>query len=508
MEENCVLRLLPLLESHDVGQSYEACVLAGVMISTLASKPRCAEPLLRQRVVSFCALLHRKHPDQHGIAQICSTILMKLSVYQQIQANLAETQAVHVISNICSSAVASNDAHIRMCGTVLIRNLTLSVTEHLSVFYDDFDPTNEDLTEGEEGWQSAQAITESSSPDEPKVGRIAERHLLHGVKFLQQEIARTVPKIDGHNGLSDCNIRSLQEACTAIANLSTIKPFRAAMVRLQIIPSLLRVFELTQHAPTIRVPPILRSICSATLHILATEEDAVVHNQTLLVPSLLDILRQTDEELHQVRYECEKVSMPPALTSTREDISDDGSSSSLPDVASMLRSPRPLVATTACIKQTYRDPRWTIYLVKTMVSSSIMVPQLEKKQIRPIGLPRLSPVDVDPDASATDAQVSDAQSRSDDDTRTARYLLQAPMLKFTEFLSDCGGGDATDAARRTWSVSDSAPHPSTVGATAAGLLRSGSDMESIHHSRKFDRHMRLTRRNHRRTNVLPAITLI
>ncbi|KAJ0407965.1 hypothetical protein ATCC90586_001993 [Pythium insidiosum] len=235
---------------------------------------------------------------------------------------------------------------------------------------------------------------------------------------------------------------------------------------------------------------------------LATEDDAVVHNQTQLVPSLLDILRQTDEELHQVRYECEKVSVPPVLVATSEDTAEDEAASTFPGVAAMLSAPRPLVATTACLKQTYREPRWKIYLVKTMVSSSIMVPQLEKKQIRPIGLPRLSPVDVEP--VAAEPQAADTETRVDDDGRAVRYLLQAPMHKFTEFLGGERDGDVESSASF---ASESTQRPSTVGGSAI-INRSSSDMESLHHSRKFDRHMRLTRRNHRRTNVLPAITLI
>lgn len=54
---------------------------------------------------------------------------------------------------------------------------------------------------------------------------------------------------------------------------------------------------------------LLGRICAATLHRLVVEEGAAVDARSQLIPSLLSVLRQTDEELQQVRYECEKISI-------------------------------------------------------------------------------------------------------------------------------------------------------------------------------------------------------
>ncbi|TYZ60969.1 hypothetical protein PybrP1_005324 [[Pythium] brassicae (nom. inval.)] len=331
IEENAILRLLPLFEHHSLGANNEACLRVAMMVNILAGKPRCAELLLRQRVVSVCALLHRVNPEDARITFQCVSILTKLSTYQQVQESLTETQAIQVIVSICSSACALRDVRIRECGAIAIRNLTLSVTEHLALFY------------GENGFDEAdeqEDIDADDTTDGRRISRLIERHLLHGVRHFQRE-------------------------------LDTIRVFRVAMVRLGIIDTLLRVY---QHGPQPQA-------CST------------IDEQGLLVPSLLSILRLSDEELHLVRYECEKVSLySPKVAkhghghraecyalSRRGSIVTIGSERT---ITLGLTHMTPVTAATHCVKQTYRDQRWMAYLLKTTLSSSSMVPSLEKKAMK------------------------------------------------------------------------------------------------------------------------------
>ncbi|KAF4145685.1 hypothetical protein GN958_ATG05118 [Phytophthora infestans] len=304
MEERAILRLLPLLEYRAMGSDVEACELTASLMHTLATKPRCAEALLRQRTVSLCSLLHRRHATSTVIARECVHVLMLLSAHQPIQLQLSETQAVHVVVSICGGNNVSRKLSLRECGAVTIRNLTLSVTEHQMLFYD----KREDQSDGASNQvKEVQAGDANGYDRDAPVSLMLERHMLHGIKYFQDEIKS-----------GQASERILMEASAAIANLSTIKVLRVAMVRLDVVSTLLEVLARvkTKEQSTIRsrskLRPIASSyallgrICAATLHRLVVEEEATVDARSQLVPSLLSTLRQTDEDLQQVRYECEK----------------------------------------------------------------------------------------------------------------------------------------------------------------------------------------------------------
>lgn len=55
MDESAML--LPLLEHRSLGMDDDACLLIAKMVNILAGKPKCAETLRCQRVMSLCALL-------------------------------------------------------------------------------------------------------------------------------------------------------------------------------------------------------------------------------------------------------------------------------------------------------------------------------------------------------------------------------------------------------------------------------------------------------------------
>ncbi|TMW63618.1 hypothetical protein Poli38472_002559 [Pythium oligandrum] len=509
-EENAVLRLHSLLETQELGHREDACTLAASMVSILAGKAHCAEHLLRQRIVSFCALLHRKHPTNVDIAHECAAILMKLSTYQQIQSSLAETQAIQVIVSICSSSAPLVNPRIRERGAIMIRNLTLCVTEHLSVFYDD---TFEDVPSKSKRKTSKNYESRTNPHDDIKVSRLTERHLLLGVKYYQGEIEKYSENIIRHKKDHSSFDRVLIEASAAFSNMSTISDLRVAMVLNGVIKTLLQIFDICQQSLTL--PAIVKSICSSTLHRLAMEREATVDGQDLFVPGLLEILHQTDEELHQVRYECEKVSFlvhqTPRVRSstalgfaaaaklpTKVNFSGESNSKISRRFSSGRTSPRGKNGSMACVKQSYREPKWVVYVVKAMLSSSTMVPQLEKKQIRSLGLPKLSFSD-QPAVKSTNVNETDLSS--DELKQNKGYLLPIHWDKFTKHLPECVDPDDDDGISEAPASLSSRSSPSAV-------VRESHDLESVVHSLKFDRHMRLTRRNYRRNPVHGGAALL
>lgn len=634
MDENAILRLLPLLEHRSLGADGDACLLIAKMVNILAGKPKCAESLLRQWVVSLCALLHRQHMEDVLIAYECVGILMKLSTYQQIQESLAETQAIHVIVSICSSPFAGSDLRIRECGTITIRNLTLSVAEHLSLFYGDSglegaaseraegDSDGTELDDADKKDRVNLCKTESSSAEhddfesedsaseETRISRLIMRHLLHGVRHFQRELEclqspLEMPSPSSHvdSLISD---RILHEACAGIANLSTIKAFRVAMVRIGIIDTLLRVYQYgpQPHAHAHSQATLLKRICSATLHRLAVEDEAVIDDGGLLVPSLLSILRLSDEELHHVRYECEKVSLynpnspscsrrntcirsisnaeslvEPVTRRLSAELQANGRTRASPRTGSKIMSRRgsimiarggtgtitaglthvAMAATTHCVKQTYREQKWMLFVLKTTLSSASMIPQLEKKQMKTIGQPRLSFQDVN--SSSAVAATASNNSRStgnfgpsgpssmtspqaaapilqgcppDVNTSTAAvsaesgsvkprggYLLPVHMDKYMVRHDECmghitmapmlfGAGDSLAESDPDNPFSVSGARLTAFDTNVHPLMhKDAPDWEAIMHARKFDRHMRSTRRSHRRNPTsLPVPSLL
>uniref|UniRef100_K3WEB4 Vacuolar protein 8 n=1 Tax=Globisporangium ultimum (strain ATCC 200006 / CBS 805.95 / DAOM BR144) TaxID=431595 RepID=K3WEB4_GLOUD len=559
LEESSIVRFLPLLERPSLGHDAHACLLVATMAHILAGKPKCGEALLRQRVVNLCAHLHRQHPHNKGIAYECVGILMNLSTYQQIQEKLTETQAIHVVASICSSPSAGADLRIRECGAITIRNLTLSVTEHLSLFYGDAGlegAEGEELeaklmeqTSARKGLQNLWDELDGGEDDGVTVSRLTERHLLHGVKYFQQELdsLHDSDNASPHHAAVPASDRILHEACAGIANLSTIKAFRVMMVRLGIVNTLLRVYEHGSRSHAHARSSLLKSICAATLHRLAVEEEATIDDNGLLVPSLLSILRLSDEELHHVRYECEKVSLfspnSPSLNKTlnrRGSIVVVGGTTSpaagLTHIA--------MAATTHCVKQSYRDQKWMFFVLKTTLSSASMIPQLEKKHMHTIGIPRLSFQDILTAAAACNNAgncSTGLHSTTSSATKattpvfgpTASLLINSTDAD-TGFKLACAakpkGGYLLPVNRDKYMIhhdeytgqptltplhidknalSADGDSTTTDVPTSIHPQRATPDWEMIMHSRKFDRHMRITRRNHRRNpNSLPALSML
>ncbi|EEY62777.1 uncharacterized protein PITG_15178 [Phytophthora infestans T30-4] len=471
MEERAILRLLPLLEYRAMGSDVEACELTASLMHTLATKPRCAEALLRQRTVSLCSLLHRRHATSTVIARECVHVLMLLSAHQPIQLQLSETQAVHVVVSICGGNNVSRKLSLRECGAVTIRNLTLSVTEHQMLFYD----KREDQSDGASNQvKEVQAGDANGYDRDAPVSLMLERHMLHGIKYFQDEIKS-----------GQASERILMEASAAIANLSTIKVLRVAMVRLGVVSTLLEVLARvkTKEQSTIRsrskLRPIASSyallgrICAATLHRLVVEEEATVDARSQLVPSLLSTLRQTDEDLQQVRYECEKISIFEPV-----------------------------------------EQKWMVYVLKTILSSQSMVPQLEKKQMRTLGLPNLCFQDLTC-TSATGASIPAAingssSSRStcsnphseadngEEEPDSQGYLL--PVNTEKHVIRRINGSDEIVSS----SIASTLPRAKSASNSASPIQTPVIDQHG--HARKFNRQMQLLRRNNRReASNLPPV---
>ncbi|EGZ24170.1 hypothetical protein PHYSODRAFT_482602 [Phytophthora sojae] len=501
MEENIILRLLPLLEYRALGSDVYACELAASLTHTLAGKPKCAEALLRQRTVSLCALLHRRHANSSVIARECVRVLMLLSTYQHIQLQLCETQAVHVIVSICGGGGASTTSanplgsarnlRLRECGAVTIRNLTLSVTEHLALFYEKHDDGDGSLydvgvTPADKPVDTMKDLekeddNESGDPDkDASVSLMLERHMLHGIKYFQEEIVS-----------GQASDRILLEASAAIANLSTVKVFRVAMVRRGMIQTLLQLMSqpkpkaqrMTLSTPVLTPGPtsplrlrntyrnsLLGRICAATLHRLVVEEGAAVDARSQLIPSLLSVLRQTDEELQQVRYECEKISI-----------------------------------------FSFNMQKWMVYVLKTILSSQAMIPQLEKKQMRVLGTPKLCFQDLSPGAAvpapapvpangSTSSRSTNSGPHNDVDTtgEGGGYLLPVSMEKHV--IRRINGSEEIVP------ISVAAATSSATSSRNLAAERDASAIDPQGHVRKFDRQMRLLRRNDRRDiSSLPPV---
>ncbi|KAK1931903.1 hypothetical protein P3T76_012403 [Phytophthora citrophthora] len=599
MEESVILRLLPLLEYRALGTDVHACELAASLTHTLAGKPKCAEALLRQRTVSLCALLHRRHANSSVIARECVRILMLLSTYQHIQLQLCETQAVHVVVSVCAGGAVTSMAnplgtarHLRLreCGAVTIRNLTLSVTEHLSLFYENHDDGNGTLHDIHadklvDSLKDPQDEDEDGGYDDSPVSLMLERHMLHGIKYFQEEIVS-----------GQASDRILLEASAAIANLSTVKVFRVAMVRLGVIPTLLQLMtqpkpkaqRMTVSSPAltpsstspIRLRPgyrntLLGRICTATLHRLVIEEGATVDSRSQLVPSLLNVLRQTDEELQQVRYECEKISIfnsntigdnpvgvtPPSTHGVRRFTLVQANTPLLPRPGDLLQgagneteasgvifssvegrrtfgSCSIVVLTTQCVRQTYREQKWMVYVLKTILSSQSMIPQLEKKQMRVLGVPKPCFQDLIPTTTATVGQTAlngSYSSRSTtsgahndldmvSESSTGGYLLPVSMEKLvirrtngSEEIVPVSVAESTSPRPKSLVAVTSRPIVSGISSTtnlrcssaspgrSATAERDAAAIDPQGHVRKFNRQMRALRRNDRHDASLPPV---
>ncbi|KAG1701643.1 hypothetical protein DVH05_006733 [Phytophthora capsici] len=598
MEETVILRLLPLLEYRALGNDVRACELVASLTHALAGKPKCAEALLRQRTVSLCALLHRRHASSSVIARECVRILMLLSTYQHIQLQLCETQAVHVVVSVCGGGDASTSManslgtarHLRLreCGAVTIRNLTLSVTEHLSLFYEKHDDGNGTLHDIHadklvDSLKDLQDEDEDGGYDDSLVSLMLERHMLHGIKYFQEEIVS-----------GQASDRILLEASAAISNLSTVKVFRVAMVRLGVIPTLLQLMtqpnskgqRMTVSSSVLTPSPsspirlraayrntLLGRICTATLHRLVVEEGATVDPRSQLVPSLLNVLRQTDEELQQVRYECEKISIfnsntigdhpvsvtPPSTHGVRRLTLVQANAPLLPRPYDLFRdesepsggiSPHAegrrtfgscsvVVLATQCVRQTYREQKWMVYVLKTILSSQSMIPQLEKKQMRVLGTPKLSFQDLTPTVgqtsrngsyssrSTTSVPHNDLEMVSESSTGGG-YLLPVSMEKLvirrangSEEIVPVSVAESTSPRPKSSTAVTTRPIVSGIGSTthlrcnsaspgrtAAATETAERDAGAIDpqgHVRKFNRQMRLLRRNDRHESNLPPV---
>lgn len=605
MEERAVLHLLQLLEHRAIGINEEACLISASMISILAGKSQCAEALLHHRVVSLCALLYQRNQSNTAIAYLCVKILMKMSMYQQIQSTLVDTQVIHVIVSVCSSHQRQSDARIRLCGAITIRNLTLCVTEHLSMFYgnETIDEENDlnivgnssanmnsgqtkkkqagdrtlerstSVGDGKISQQLKHSILEESD-ENVIVSRLAERHLLHGIRYFQQEIELLQLPTSSYASWAS-NERILHEICAAIANLSTMQIFRLAMVNSGMISTLLQVYEGCEHANPTRANhatqiALLKRICASTLHRLVVEEQTEIDNHGSLIPSLLSILYQSDEELHQIRYECEKVSiftpnfnkrathlafMSPIRPGHFIDGScnKEDSDKSLPVETDSKQSERytgtasdvlPLTTSTHCVRQTYREQKWMVFVLRTSLSSSI-TPYLEKKTLRPIGVPKLSFHDIDSTQySVTRSSASANSLRSSFQTKTAAnvdvdgssaslqnhssrdsvkqsngaYTLAVHMdkhhLQRENHRDDCdqlskSSTRGHSAPRNSSTNNSTSPsRPGTAGESSTKHLEDQQELESSIHLRKFHRHMRMSRRKHRRNpNSLSLLSI-
>ncbi|ETN15524.1 hypothetical protein PPTG_06787 [Phytophthora nicotianae INRA-310] len=527
MEERTILRLLPLLEYRALGSDVEACELTASLMHTLATKPQCAEALLRQRTVSLCSLLHRRHTTNTVIARECIQVLMLLSTHQPIQLQLSETQAVHVAVSICGGGNVSRNLRLRECGAVTIRNLTLCVTEHQMLFYDRQDQS----ASASNQVKDVQTDDDNAYDREMPVSLMLERHLLHGIKYFQEEIKS-----------GQASDRILMEASAAIANLSTIKVFRVAMVRLGVISTLLDVLSRvkTKEQGTTRSRAKLRPnnssysllgrICAATLHRLVVEEEATIDARSQLVPSLLSTLRQTDEDLQQVRYECEKISIFGSI--------DEGVTPSTQGIRrfsrrnsafSQVNGEETTFVTAKCVRYTCREQKWMVYVLKTILSSQSMIPQLEKKQMRTLGLPKLCFQDLTPatttgacipaainGSSSSRSTCSNPHSEADNGEEPDRqgYLLPVNMEKHV--IRRINGSDeivpssiaATLPRAKSSSAGSTRPIVSGLNSgrsnSANPLQTPAIDQQG--HAKKFNRQMQLLRRNNRReASSLPPV---
>ncbi|KAG3238133.1 hypothetical protein PI124_g16893 [Phytophthora idaei] len=441
----------------------------------------------------------------------------------------AETQAVQVVVSICGSGNGSRNLRLRECGAVTIRNLTLSVTEHQMLFYD---KQHQNGSSASNQLKDLQTDDDNAYDRDIPVSLMLERHMLHGIKYFQEEIKT-----------GQASDRILMEASAAIANLSTIKVFRVAMVRLGVISTLLDVLSRVKTKeqnttrsraklrPQISSYNLLGRICAATLHRLVVEEEATVDARSQLVPSLLSTLRQTDEDLQQVRYECEKISIfefigdsvTPGLRrfSRRIGISDQVHSEETMALS---------VGAAKCVRHTFREQKWMVYVLKTILSSQSMIPQLEKKQMRTLGLPKLCFQDLTctsitgasiPAAingsSSSRSTCSNPHSEADNDSEEPDrqgYLLPVNMEKHA--IRRINGSDEivpssiASMLPRAKSASAASTRPIVSGvntgrsSSASPIQTPAIDQQG--HARKFNRQMQLLRRNNRReVSNLPPV---
>jgi hypothetical protein len=206
-------------------------------------------------------------------------------------------------------------------------------------------------------------------------------------------------------------------------------------------------------------------------------------------------------------------------------------SSSSPGGGRVLRSCSAVVAppaATHCVRQTYREQKWMVYVLKTILSSQAMIPQLEKKQMRALGTPKLCfqdllpgataapPASVAPNGSSSSRSTNsgppnEAETAGEGVTRGG-YLLPVSMEKHV-----IRRVNSSEEIVPVSAVASTSPRPKSANtATSRSIMpasnarsssaspsrspveRDTSAIDPQGHVRKFNRQMRLLRRNDRR----------
>ncbi|KAG6622565.1 uncharacterized protein IUM83_05452 [Phytophthora cinnamomi] len=176
-----------------------------------------------------------------------------------------------------------------------------------------------------------------------------------------------------------------------------------------------------------------------------------------------------------------------------------------------------------------------VYVLKTILSSQAMIPQLEKKQMRVLGVPKLCFQDLSPGTAApppaavngsTSSRSTNSGPHNDVDTtgEGGGYLLPVNMEKHV--IRRINGSEeivpvsvAAATSPRPKSAITSRPIVSGFGSSSSlrsssatssrNLLAAERDSSTIDpqgHVRKFNRQMRLLRRNDRRDiSSLPPV---
>ncbi|KAF0691634.1 Aste57867_17164 [Aphanomyces stellatus] len=421
------------------------CALAATSCHILSRKKHSALLIASQDIVTLCRVLGDHHGGDASILRDCLSCLAHLSTHLPTHALLFQGGVVDTLCHLleCIAGVPPPSAALYTRAAMVFRNLSLSS----AVWDGGAAPLLSDAMIAVGPATIAMGFVENA---------VACDQLMRGVPWL----ARIVAALASSSSSSDLYPRVCGEVCVALANLCKIKRLRTSMVASGMLHLLLDIHGTFKSSPT---HPFLQQSSTVTLHQLAAEESATL--EAGLIEALLSVLDHTDVVVHEVQREEGKVSR---LDECEHD-----------DL--------PLATSESLCRQTYRTVRWVHYIVE---APSKLDPNFDSAPW-PMRLHRIR-------GPLPALQDMDDRATGDGDVDSGQ-IMTIDTKKVT--IDEDGACRDDDGAPPPL---DRAKSPASLASTTPPSTASGHPPQRFTQIKKFDHHMKMTRKQSRRGYLGPS----
>ncbi|ETW04742.1 hypothetical protein H310_03890 [Aphanomyces invadans] len=428
----------------------EVCSLAATTIHIMSRKKLAAPLLASQNIVAICRLLNTT-PTSVTVLAECMSCLVHLSTHVTTHAVLFDTGVVSTLGHLLDQ-VKELAPPLPSTSTAILFTHAAMAIRNLSLSAAERPTSHQDQRIPRTSETPGKTATENSA---------ACDQLMRGVPWL-------VKMVRGVDTAQPCYPKLCVEVCVAMANLCKIKRLRATFVSAGIVHMLLDIHRTFKSNPACA---FLEQSSTVTLHQLAAEDTAKL--EPGLIEALLSVLNHTDVVVHQVQHEEGRVSRFEDVTMR---IHHDAMDQPLPTSESLCR-------------QTYRDARWFHYIVE---APSQLDPSFDGAPM-PLNKHRLR----GPLPAVQDATPSMSSLRSP-------HIIPSTSSALPHTLGRVLAIDTNKAhLEDDLALDELAARASSAGATTNQLRFTPV--------KKFDHHMKMTRKQSRRgyvgtsTSALPQI---